>query len=411
MPLVTADSVSSILDNLIHQSKTDKLPTDKVMDILVKIGQQWLNPNYSYRQEAEKYLLSITGYSKEMIREALDITFREFTEEKLTKVIESKPSSQRPVGLVTHVLAGNIFTSGLYGIVYGLLAQTPQLIKTSSKEPLFTFLFAESLKEISPVLSNNLFVCTWKGGDSAIEEIIKGQSKLVIAYGNDETIQRISSKVHSPTRFLGFGHKISFGIIGKECLTKDNIDGLAEKAAYDVAMYDQQGCLSPHFFYIEMGGNITPNEFAKIVAEKMKNINQRLPRGKISLHESSAIVQQRGVYEFRKIRFPNISVYSSTLSTDWTVVYTNESKLNISCLNRFIFIKPFANMESLMQSVQPIQGKIQCIGLGVCKDKKNIFKNALDNLHVHRYCDVGNMQKPSIDEWHKGKPNYVDFLE
>ena len=53
---------------------------------------------------------------------------------------------------------------------------------------------------------------------------------------------------------------MSFSLVTKESLV--DAEALAHKAAYDVALYDQQGCLSPQLIYVEEGGAVTPKEFA-----------------------------------------------------------------------------------------------------------------------------------------------------
>ena len=52
-------------------------------------------------------------------------------------------------------------------------------------------------------------------------------------------------------------------------MTKEGLadaEETAHKAAYDVALYDQQGCLSPQLVYVEEGGAVTPKELAALLA-------------------------------------------------------------------------------------------------------------------------------------------------
>ena len=43
----------------------------------------------------------------------------------------------------------------------------------------------------------------------------------------------------------------------------------AHQAALDVVRYDQQGCYSPHLFYVQKGGKVTPQEFARYMATEL----------------------------------------------------------------------------------------------------------------------------------------------
>src|SRR5207245_1030234 len=78
-----------------------------------------------------------------------------------------------------------------------------------------------------------------------------GQAEAVIAYGSERAIQQIRGRVPPTVRFVPYGHKLSFGAIGREALESERCADTVDRAAYDVAKYDQQGCLSPHLFYVE----------------------------------------------------------------------------------------------------------------------------------------------------------------
>ena len=45
-------------------------------------------------------------------------------------------------------------------------------------------------------------------------------------------------------------------------IDQSQIAQLAQAAAFDASVYDQQGCLSPHVFYVEERGPLSPRKFA-----------------------------------------------------------------------------------------------------------------------------------------------------
>ena len=71
-------------------------------------------------------------------------------------------------------------------------------------------------------------------------------------------------------------------------------EALAHKAAYDVALYDQQGCLSPQLIYVEEGGAVTPKEFAALLATSLAHWQTELPRGPVPPEVSTTIRRVRG---------------------------------------------------------------------------------------------------------------------
>jgi len=58
------------------------------------------------------------------------------------------------------------------------------------------------------------------------------------------------------------GPKVSVAYVSSASLTRSGLGGLAARAAFDVALYDQQGCLSPHAIYVQRGGEVGPAAFA-----------------------------------------------------------------------------------------------------------------------------------------------------
>ena len=107
--------------------------------------------------------------------------------------------------------------------------------------------------------------------------------------GSDTAIRDIQPRVPADTQFLAYGHKLSFGVIGRSVLSHSNAAQVAQKAAYGVSVFDQQGCVSPHLLYVERGGDISPQAFATLLADAMASVHTDLPRGPLPLEDSTAI--------------------------------------------------------------------------------------------------------------------------
>ena len=83
-----------------------------------------------------------------------------------------------------------------------------------------------------------------------------------------QTTRDIQRRVPPEVRFLAYGHKLSFGVIGREMLTAEQAAQLVRQAAYGVSVFDQQGCVSPHLLYVERGGaGVAQREFADLLAQ------------------------------------------------------------------------------------------------------------------------------------------------
>src|SRR5262249_15110338 len=139
-------------------------------------------------------------------------------------------------------------------MIHALLVKSPCLVKTAAEEPVLPVLFARSLAQEAPWLGEALAVLHWPGEDADVGAAALKDAEAVIAYGSDTSLASLRAWTPLGTRFQAHGHRIGFGVIGREALTLGGVDDTAARAARDVALFDQQGCMSPQYFYVEEGG-------------------------------------------------------------------------------------------------------------------------------------------------------------
>jgi len=133
----------------------------------------------------------------------------------------------------------------------------------------------------------------------------------VIAYGDDETIAELRRLARADATFLGYGHKLSLAVVGREAMTPLTLPALAEAAAFDASVYDQQGCLSPHAFYVEEGGELSSRAFAERLSDAMAAYAARVPRGQLTVEEAAQIAKLRDAYEFRAAADKSVAVWAA----------------------------------------------------------------------------------------------------
>lgn len=311
-------------------------PLDEIISVIDSVSRKWLDKNYELRKTAQKLLPLITGYSSEMVEFTIDYLASMFTKDELYRTLEVELGDPKYLDefrprkgvnvaskaygpeLITNVFAGNVPVLPVVSLTSGLLVKAAQLSKVASEEPLFPFLYQESLSEEDPNLAKTIAIGYWKGGDEEVERIAFDVPVLV-AYGGPQSIRDIKRRVFPKTKFVPYGHKWSFGCIGREYLAKGRVEETARDCSLSASLYDQQGCLSPQLFWVEKGGEVSPKEFGEYLARAMEKTNQRFPRGKISIDTSGKIQQLRGYYEFKE-QGGDAKVWSSK-RTDWTVIY------------------------------------------------------------------------------------------
>jgi hypothetical protein len=276
----------------------------------------------------------------------------------------------------------------LFDIFMGLLLKSPIIAKSPSREPFFPILLAKSIHAVDPRLASCIATFWWPGGKWKIEKTIFKEADYIHIYGGNEVIQEIKSQIPVGKTFLSFGHKISFSLIGKNEQLREKAKTLARHVAYDVSLYDQQGCVSPQVIYLEKG-IFQPREWTKELALAMGKISIRFPPARISLGEASRIHQIRGQYHFRK----KALCLSSHPKPDWTVIYEDNSEFCPSCLNRVIFVRPLSKIERLPKILEKWKGFFQAIGYSSRTLK--LYKIA-KQLKIPFLLPIGKMQATSF---------------
>ncbi len=225
-------------------------------------------------------LLRITGYRRRSIR-----------------------TVRQPSSLMLGYAAGNVPGTGLLLTLLGLAVSAGTgerppviLIRNSRREPIFTSMVLSTLELIDPSVLDTTLVTIWDHRDSALQDFLVAQADLVVAAASDETIEdlgsivrRVSSGTH-PIRFHAHGHKVSFSTIGRECLERGRqvpagdaalLDAVARLASLDVALWNQQGCLSSRVHFVEEDEDAachSVEDYGRAVVRSLRELDRVMPK-------------------------------------------------------------------------------------------------------------------------------------
>lgn len=405
--------------------------TRSLSHVLSDVAQNWLQPDYPFRKLALEHGPARTGFSAGTLAAGLDSFFGQLTLGNLDSLLEqdlghaqrldelvatyAEQKTQRAMlatgpELQAHIAAGNLPVPVLMSIVLGVLVRSAQFVKCASGTALLPRLFAHSIHEAEPKLGACLEIAEWPGGNDALENALFAEADCVTATGTDETLASIRQRLPANVRFLGYGHRISFGYITQEVLTTFNTPRLVTRAASDVVAWDQLGCLSPHVFYVEHGGGESVERFAELLAAQLARREEHEPRGRISVETASHIAARRGFYEVRAAHSSATRCWCSPKSTAWTVIYEADPHFQLSCLHRFIYVKGVANLTEALQGADAVRGKVSTVGLAATEDKIQPLATQLARWGVTRVCPLGKMQHPPLTWRHDGRPALGDLV-
>ena len=220
-----------------------------LIDQLAKVSEIWLDPHHPLRLETVEALQVSTGFNRRQIEMALTNCFEELSFPKITAYVASFAQGKRNVIDVFHVLPSNAFTAWVHSAVITLLLGHRALLKPSTREPVFARAWKKSLDQVDSDLSGRVDITAW-------DEDKLRNATAVIAYGSDETLQKIRSRLSPETRFAGYGHKLSVAIIFEEALQDSSPDRLLANIQKDAEPFRLQGCLSPQILYVQHPGTI-----------------------------------------------------------------------------------------------------------------------------------------------------------
>ncbi len=425
VPALTVPELTAVLDAITaaRDAYLAELPVREIVARLDTAIALWLDPAFPPRRLAEKLLPAITGYSPAMIRDGLTALLRGMRGDALLQCLAAEFGDPecldtfRPLRgtalrtrafgprLAVHVFSGNVPGLPVWSLLCGVLVKAANLGKTASGEPLLPALFAASLAEVDPDLARCLAILYWPGGAADLETAAFGRAEAVIAYGSEGALADLRGRVPPAIRFLGYGHRLSFGLIGREALTRAGAADVAARAAADVATFDQQGCVSPHLFYAEAGGELSPRDFAAALARALEDTERRLPRGRLSLGAAAAIRNLRDTADLA-----GADVWASPGGTAWTVLYEDDPAFAPSCLNRTVRVKPLASLEDRGRLLSPVAPYLQSAGVAVDAERLPALAEGLGRLGVTRLCPLGQMPFPAFAWHHDGRGNLLDLM-
>ncbi len=295
--------------------------------------------------------------------------------------------------------------------MFGLLTRSAQFVKCASGSSFLPRLFAHSIYDADPKLGACLEVAEWRGGNAGLESALFAEADCVTATGGDETLAAIRAQLPVKTRFLGYGHRVSFGFVAGEVLYGSRAKKIVAAAAKDVIAWNQLGCLSPHVIYVEAGGEVSPDKFAELLADELERREQTEPRGELAAEHAAAIASRRGIYEVRAAHSPETTRHwCSKNSTAWTVVYEADTRFQMSCLNRFIYVKAVSNLTAALHGADEIRGKVSTVGVAAPEEKLNEIAMQLARWGATRVCPLGQMQNPPLTWRHDGRPALGDLI-
>ena len=425
VPVLSAAEVKVVTDHVRQQSQRTlkTYSTVQIIEVIDAAIARLLDRDDPYRRKMEDLLPVITGYDAEIVRLGLTRYLKTFRKPELLRFLAEDFSNPqildgfqplikggfgRAYGpdVLAHIWAGNVPGLPLWSLVSGLLVKAGNIGKTSSAEPLFAVWVAQVLAEVDPDLGECLAIMWWRGGTVGPETALLGEADVALGFGSNHTLNQIRLRTPVTTRFLAYGHKVSFSVISAPALDAQKVASTARLAVADIIRYDQQGCYAPQVMFVERNGAVSPELFAQFVARELSVGEHKHPRRKLDIAQQNSISS----WIFDEEIVSESCVISDSSGT-WAVSFQGEDlTFQPGALNRTIRIIAVDDIAQVPAIIRPFKLLLQTAGLAVPPDALYTLAAALGAAGVTRITALGDMTSPEAGWHHDGRFNLSDLV-
>jgi len=394
-------------------------PLDKVLSVLDEVRALWAAPEYPLRKKALELLPEATGFSRPMI----DLAFGEMRYVLTPAVLQKKVATElrghprrgdhvyvpetctslywEPLGVLLHVLAGNVFSGAVSSLAEGLITGNVNILKMSSAETIFLPLLMESLLECDRdgVVSASLAVIEYSSAQADVITELKRSVDGIVVWGGEQAVREYRNDLPARTRAIVFGPKLSVAMVTPKGVMADSVAIVAEQLAHDLSVWDQYACTAPQACYVE--GSEAAKELARALAQALPALCRTLPAGPIEPDAAVEIQKVRGVAEIAEGRGQGLCLASNG-SVDWTVTVEHADALEPSPLHRTLRIVPVDTIDTALTQLEQMRGYIQTVGLCAGLHEQQQITAKLLSAGVLRVVDIGKMDAGLSDDPHDG---------
>ncbi len=248
----------------------------EIIDFLVETGERLKLESNPYLQESLERVVATNPLPRRVVENLYRGARRYLSREVLMSSIESNFSNPAVLdGWVSrtdvygkggevrafpprmiHMLAGNSPAGCMSSIAQGALVKAVNLFKMPSSDPFSCVAVLRTMADIDPdhPVVRSMSAVYWRGGDESIERTLYRPQYFdrIVAWGGGDAINNVIRYLGPGLQLISFDPKTSISMIGPEAFQSDAVIAeVAEFAAADVAVFNQEACLASRFIFVE----------------------------------------------------------------------------------------------------------------------------------------------------------------
>jgi len=242
-----------------------------------------------------------------------------------------------PLGTVLHILPGNSEGLSFLASIEAAMVGNYSICKLSEQDSTTSMNLLRSLSNYDGgIISSKIAFLKLSSKSPHLSKAIK-LVDAVSAWGGDSAIASIKEQMSPQTRFIPWGHKISFGVISKEALS-DLSDGVVKSLGADIFQVNQMACSSPQCLFLEVDSQTDLFKYTSELYNALKQEEANYPPLSIDSAGIADLQNEVLVEKFREAQ-GEVVVLAESLNT---LKLLSEYRFNFkpSPLNRTLLIRP-----------------------------------------------------------------------
>lgn len=252
------------------------IPLSEIIDFLVECGRHMDFERNPYLQQALEHTCKVNPLPRRVIENLFRGAQQFLTRDGLWSSVESSFANPEVldrwvertdihgnVGALrafpprmVHMLAGNSPTGCISSIAQGALVKAINVFKMPSSDPFTCVAMLRTMADVDaehPVVKS-MSAVYWKGGDERIERTLYRPQYFdkIVAWGGGDAINNVIKYLGPGIQLVSFDPKTSISMIGPEGFESESVIAeIAEAAATDVTVFNQEACLASRFIFVE----------------------------------------------------------------------------------------------------------------------------------------------------------------
>jgi long-chain-fatty-acyl-CoA reductase len=397
MPSLSSEDIDKIGESYSHLESLHKLSLKDITDFFEKVRQRWNSSQL--KKEAIENLTHMTGYSKEMVELSMQQIDAMISKNYIESVLDYDLGNKhlidewigrgeafvhcQPRGTLLHILAGNAPVISIMSLMSGIMTKNANIVKLPSRDLVTLSYFVQIFAQVDPnhPITKSTSVVYWPSSDNETTDSFISMANAICVWGDLDAIHAIKSKPHINREVISFGPRRGIHLIGKEVHTSKEIHLIAQKAAHDLVVFDQEGCFSPQLAFIE-GSRENAVAYANALQNALDEETKKFPKGAMTLQQAASITHARAYSSFLGHHVAHRNNFDYTIIVPHTIEQTRSHPLG-----RTIFLIP---VKELKDAVPHIGGETQVVAVEPFHRAKEL-REELTIKGVDRITHLGKM--------------------